>query len=193
MVIKARHSSLTNKSKWGEEKKRTLNYCLPNENGDLVPVCRTMFLNTLGISERQVRTALAKTNFLVLWKEKGGGGVQQERRKSSEDTIAAMKKHNNRFPRTEAHYCRKSNGRQYLSPDLTISKMYKMYKDETKSHVGSYISYCRVFRKTNLSFHRPKKDMCGMCDSYSKEMSFKRGSLETNIILTPRRKTKQER
>ena len=101
-------------------------------------LCRIMFLNTLGISERQVRTALAKTNAFGVTEGERRGGMQKERKQKSDEIFAAMKEHINRFPRTEAHYWRKNNRRQYLASDLTISKMYKMYKEDGENQEGSY-------------------------------------------------------
>ncbi len=47
----------------GTRKKRTLHYNLPDDQGISKRVCRIMFLNTLGVSEHQVRTALSKISY----------------------------------------------------------------------------------------------------------------------------------
>ena len=62
--IKRHVRVLAPKSMTGSHKHRTYAYHLPNpvrQQDDQVLVCKQMFLNTVGISERMVRTTLAKT------------------------------------------------------------------------------------------------------------------------------------
>lgn len=43
--------------------------------------------------------------------------------------------------------------------------MFKMYKSEHPKG-ASYSFYRNVLSSCNLKFHRPKKDLCGLCDSF---------------------------
>ncbi len=101
-----------------------------------------------------------------------------------EDLKNAAKVHINKFPRTESHYCRKNNTRQYLAPELTVRKMYDMYKDENNPPL-SFSLYYSVFSSMDLKFHRPKKDMCGLCQTYHEskenERELLQGRYETHI------------
>lgn len=74
--------------------------------------------------------------------------------------------HINKFPRVESHYCRAKTKKQYLEPNLNITKMYNLYNKETeKPEKESY--YRHIFcTKFNLDFHRPKKDRYGKCEIY---------------------------
>ena len=145
-------------------KTRTLAYYFPTKEGGVVPVCRLMFLNTLNIDERQIRTVLQKTNTEgILDGEKRGGRVHTAKLRDA-TLREQMRSHINRFPRMESHYCRQETGFEYLSSELTPMKMYNMYKDEYQD--GSYSLYFRVFKDMKLKFHIPKKDMCGICSSY---------------------------
>nr|CAH7727988.1 unnamed protein product [Callosobruchus chinensis] len=106
-------------------------YFLPTENGE-IKVCLKMFLNTLNISEKTVRTALAKKQVTgIVEKEKRGGRYQIL--KNEDDEINAIKAHIQRFPRMESHYCRKSSSREYLHPDLNLTKMFDMFVEEYSS------------------------------------------------------------
>ena len=89
-----------------------------------------MFLNTVGISERQIRTALSKTNSYGMVESEKRGGVDKIRAELAKIMKQGVGDHINRFPRTESHYCRKNNNRQYLAEDLTVRRMYEMYCSE---------------------------------------------------------------
>lgn len=94
----------------------------------------------------------------------------------------SVESHINRFPKVESHYCRSSTSKEYLYPDLTLQKMYAMYIEENKENQdrASYSTYARVFKDLNLAFHRPKKDMCSLCETYFK------GDEETKLTLKER-------
>ncbi|KAG5891151.1 hypothetical protein JTB14_005486 [Gonioctena quinquepunctata] len=82
-----------------------------------------------------------------------------------------IRRHIKMFPSYESHYSRSHTKKQYPSPDLSISKMYRLY-----------VTYClgknitprneALYRKIsveefNLSFHNPANDTCGTCDKYN--------------------------
>lgn len=49
---------------------------------------------------------------------------------TSDDIKNHVKRHIDSFPRVESHYCRKDTKKQYLAPDLNLSLMYRLYRDE---------------------------------------------------------------
>ena len=69
-------------------------------------------------------------------------------------------------PRTESHYCRKNNSREFLAPDLTIQKMHQLYMEEHEDQPVSVSFYRKACRKMGLKFHVPKKDQCGLYSTY---------------------------
>lgn len=92
-------------------------------------MCKKLFLNTLCVSEKVFCTSLSKVKESgVLEKEKRGGRPKalQAKEKPVRDAITA---HITRFPRVELHYCRASDSKEYLHPDLSL---YKMYQCSTK-------------------------------------------------------------
>lgn len=155
----------------GPESRRqaTLQYFFPFQNQSL-QVCQMFFLNTLGISFRTVRTSLKKVTVTgTIEKDKRGG--RRESLIENDSIIRKMiEQHIERFPKVESHYCRENSSREYLHCDLTLPKMYHMFKEENKncSVMPSFSSYRRVFKSKNLSFHRPKKDQCSLCMTYLK-------------------------
>lgn len=128
-------------------RQHTLHYSFPLE-GRLVPICKTFFLNTLGISEKVLRTSLEKMDATgVVQPERRGGRYEvmvQGDKKLREDVV----NHINRFSRVEAHYVRCDSKRQYLHEDLNVSRMYRMFVDENRGKVLQVILFTRLFLKT---------------------------------------------
>lgn len=159
---------------------RTVCYFLP-KNGAAVQVCKLLFLNTLSVSDKSVRTALAKkTETGITERDKRGGRPQSqvERDAVIKDLVT---QHINRFPRVESHYCRKDTTREYLHSDLTKRKMFAMFKQEHERTVIPMISYefyRKMVKAMKLSIHKPKKDMCSLCLNYLKGDKDKKAELE---------------
>ena len=92
-------------------------------------VCKKAFLRIHGISNGRLDRALRA-------QIKNGGSPHNDQRgrhppanKTSEADMALIKEHIQSFPQYQSHYSRASNQhRKYLSPQLTISKMYVLYK-----------------------------------------------------------------
>ena len=126
-------------------------------------VCRKFFINTIGISFSQVRTTLSMVNEFGVMAEGRGGRQQADRDKTLRQQVT---NHINAFPRMESHYCRTSSKCQYLSSDLNLSIMYRMY---TKQHPNgaSRSFYRKISKGLNLRFPHPKKDLCSLCDTSS--------------------------
>ena len=85
--------------------------------------------------------------------------------------VNSVHEHIKMFPCVESHYCRKNSDRNYLSEDLSISEMHRMYIDwMTQKNEESYASeyyYRYIFNNFyNLFFFKPKKDQCDRCFAY---------------------------
>ena len=146
-------------------KTRSIEYYLPSDvSGDVVRVCRVMFLNTVNVAERQVHTTLKEQTTTGNLQPDNRGGRPQVQQQRDERVRRLVKSHIDRFPRTVSHYCRSDTTFEYLSSGLTLTKMFKMYLDEhtPEGTISFSFFYFRVFRKLNLKFTRPKKDLCDM-------------------------------
>ena len=88
--------------------------------------------------------------------------------KMSEKDITIVKQHIHSFPKYQSHYCRNdSPHRIYLSPELTIVKMYNLYKQQHVDDAVSEWVYRKIFNECfNLTFGTPKTDTCKTCDQY---------------------------
>lgn len=109
----------------GSESRRTctVNYFLTID-GIRFTVCKKMFLNILGISERTARTALCKTSDLgILEKERRGGRQRSQKVLEEEENIRIrVSEHIDRYPKMESHYCRVRSSRLYLHPDFVYKE-----------------------------------------------------------------------
>ena len=118
-------------------------------------VCKGIFLRTYGISNGRIDRALQSQ-----MKESGSPHMDQRGRhepknKTPQSAIDEVKAHISSFPKYRSHYSRRDNpNKQYLSPDLSISKMYSLYKEKVSNPVSKWI-YHKVFNESfKLSFGR---------------------------------------
>lgn len=129
------------------------------------PVCRDMFVKTLGISTKRVNTALCKLRSGSVMDKRGK--AQAGMNKLSDVKTEEVKHHINKLPRYKSHYRRAESHSEYLPPEMTLQKMYNLYKNEVDSPT-SFSSYRRIFLKFfDLKFKTLKKDTCNVCDSLS--------------------------
>ena len=80
--------------------------------------------------------------------------------KTEEATMNQVKEQIESFPKYRSHYTRQDNpNQQYLSPELSIAKMYAMYHASTAEKHMSKWMYRKVFNESfNLSFGRYVKN-----------------------------------
>lgn len=128
-----------------------------NNKGISVEVCKTIFLRTYGISNGRMDRALRSQA-----KESGSPHMDQRGRhepknKTPDAVINVIKQHIESFPKYKSHYSRQDNpNKKYLSPELSISTMYSLYKEKMEKDAvdpASMWVYRKVFNESfNLSF-----------------------------------------
>ena len=123
-----------------------------------------MLLHYCIFIRKTVRTAILKSadGFRILPDKRG----THPNRAFDEETFSAVKDHIKSFPVMESHYVREGKKRQYLSPELNVEIMYRLFI-ETNPKVKVGIQTNRnIFNKYfNLGFHKPKKDKCEICNA----------------------------
>nr|CAH7760115.1 unnamed protein product [Callosobruchus chinensis] len=126
-------------------------------------VCQNTFLGILHVSKDRVQR-IARNHILTgkLPVEKRGGDTRaafyEDRRKSVKSFIEKLK--------IESHYCRSKNiQRQYLSSDLNISKLYRMYNESVQGNLKVKKTFFReiFLRDCNIGFGSPVTDACSKC------------------------------
>ncbi|KAK3913144.1 putative 2-phosphosulfolactate phosphatase [Frankliniella fusca] len=148
----------------GENPRRkfTNSYYLPMDNGFEVQVCQKMFISTLGINEKWIRTAFEKqrSNHGVVLKD--GRGYNKKKTYVSTVIKADVMNHIKKFKTVEGHYTRKNS--------KSRRKMHSMYviEKQAENNNGSKIATLRQYRdifnkEFKLKNFKPKKDQCPRC------------------------------
>ena len=131
-----------------------------------VKVCKPFFEATLDVKPRVIQHLMEKARDSptpvsdLRGRHKPGNTLNKER-------VRYVKDHINSFPTVESHYCRSSTKRQYLARNLSVQKMFELYKrrcaQDGETPVAVHM-YRKIFNTGyNLGFHRPKKDQCTQC------------------------------
>ncbi|CAH1988971.1 unnamed protein product [Acanthoscelides obtectus] len=163
---------------------------------DRLRVCRTMFLNTLGVKEWVIKK-WAKSN-LENGYRKDEDNVQPNKIRDS--TTAPTRSLHDFFdclPKLESHYCRASTSKLYLEPTWNSkAHLYKIYKSDycTTHNVEpvSIATFHKEFDKKRLSLYKPKKDLCDTCvafetgnlteDKYNEHIAFKNAARTAKTV-----------
>ncbi|XP_077288111.1 uncharacterized protein LOC143912688 [Arctopsyche grandis] len=103
-------------------------------------VCKDFFLKTLTISNRRFTYAASSQTPLDGTFISDNRGKHAPGNKITEDKLLEVRAHINSFPMYKRHYSHKSAPhRKYLSPELSVSKMYSLYKDKITSDGGQTV------------------------------------------------------
>jgi hypothetical protein len=145
----------------------TIKYFFTVES-DKIKVCLTFFLATLDVSHKFVKNAISPSPAGIIQNDRRG--KKSNPKKTPEHILECIRKHIASFDAVPSHYCRKESKRTYLSENLNITEMHRLYVKECTSN-GSPASSRAIYRRVfcdefNLSFHVPKKDACSVCEGF---------------------------
>lgn len=133
----------------------------------LLPICFVLVKKKIDLLQKSIKEGLSAPNL-----DKRGKHNNRPH-KIDDQVIEYVKQHIAQFPADESHYSRTKNiYKKYLSPLLSISKLYKLYLEKCAlDNVAEnfYIKECtyqNIFvSHFNLSFGYPKSDTCSTCDA----------------------------
>ena len=135
-------------------------------------MCRKFFCKTLAISKKTVQYVLRNRNALGHFESPNVEGSRKAVNKTSNERESLVREHVESFPRMESHYCRANTAATYLSPELNISEMYRLYVHDfcVRRNITDPVTkgvYRRIFVSDfNIRFFVPKKDQCSLCNGY---------------------------
>ena len=112
-----------------EESSFSIEYQITNEKGLNQKVCQKAFVLIHGFGKRRLEFLRKKMPVGSAVPELDRRGKHSNRPlKVSEELHQKVREHIMSFPARQSHYSRHNNpGRLYLSPDLSIARMYQMY------------------------------------------------------------------
>lgn len=156
----------------GRVKNKSRFYSLPCVSGEKSRVCLKFFCSVFQISFQIIDLALKHCSSSGIYVGTDGRIGRPAPNATSEDRVRHVKKHIDSFPRMESHYCRKYSKKLYLSPELNVAELYRLYcneycQRETIIPVSESV-YRAIFRSYEppLSTYVPKKDRCTKCKRY---------------------------
>lgn len=138
-------------------------FTISSYEGSLIPVCQVTFLNVLNIKRCRVQRVVE--NFMKTGKpptENRGGDYKTKKYKDKTLAVIAFLK---TLKCDESHYCRGSSARQYLSSELSINKLYRIYNNQAVPNLNvKRTFFWKIFStKFNLGFGHPVTDACSTC------------------------------
>ncbi|CAG9765561.1 unnamed protein product [Ceutorhynchus assimilis] len=148
-----------------------------------VPVCREMFRHTFQVSTKKINTALQKIRSDDL-KDKRGQ-KQGGKNKTSDKKLETVKEHINKLPRYKSHYRRDNTDAEFLSPEMTLIKMYDLYVEnligeERNNEIGEWREGNEK-NKNDILKDIDAKDTCNTCDSFAARIQSATGSAK-NVL-----------
>lgn len=176
-----------------EESSFSIEYNVRNEKGFNEKVCQRAFVLIHGFGKRRLEILRKKMPVGSTVPEPDRRGKHTNRpMKVSEEWHQKVREHIASFPARQSHYSRHDNpGRLYLSPELSVARMYQLFLSK---HDPDYIAYRERRREAlvshqeadaeeikptitehyyhdvfvnefNIHFGLPRSDTCDTCDS----------------------------
>lgn len=147
----------------------------------LVPVCKMFIMAAFNISSGRIRTVAKFLESGLVPKERRGGdrvsNKSIERRTKVKEFIASL-------PACESHYNRKKSSRIYLSCDLNVKKLFRIYNNiHSHEFKVSLTMFKNIFyRNFNIGFKSPACDVCGTCLNLKNAISKETGTQKVKSL-----------
>ncbi|CAH1953979.1 unnamed protein product [Acanthoscelides obtectus] len=141
-----------------------------NVGDKLIPVCKKMFLGTLGLGEWSVKSWVETSHYGT---PSSGAETNSRRlpRKSQNDSFITT--FLEKLPKLPSHYCRKDTTKLYLEHEFSsYSDLYKAFVDYSKTQntaPASRNTLIKWVHKKNIGIFKPRKDRCDTCVQYESQ------------------------
>lgn len=141
----------------------TAEYYIPRKDR-LLRVCRKTLCNVFTITPRRVQWLVGKIKFDQPLTDDRGTHKNRPH-KVKDDTKELVKQHIQSFPLQENHYSRNNSKKQCLDPNLSVKKMWQLFRIKHPEANVSLHMYRNIFISDfNLRFGLPRSDTCAYCD-----------------------------
>lgn len=153
------------------KKNRTvaISYFVQRENKRVVPVCKSAFLKILNITKHRVEGVMKRfyEKSEMPTEHRGGDHTSQKNADRRQAVIEFVK----RIAIMEKHYCRGKSVREYVSSDLNIAKLWKMYCKDNIEFPVKECFFRNVFNTNfNIGFNAPAVDVCSTCLEFKEKL-----------------------
>ena len=159
----------------GELSRRTgsYNYTVKKLNGQVVTVCKKLFLSTFGLKEWTVLNWASKFDSGIHPSQEVKNEARREIRKQDPKNKSKIAKQIlvdflDSLPKLPSHYCRRSTMKMYVEPIYgdSMTAIFKEYQNiclQKSSKPVSRYTFDHTIKEKNISFQQPKKDKCDTC------------------------------
>lgn len=182
----------------------TFKYKLPTSKGTTVNVCKSMFLNTLVVSDNTVKTAWEKYEEDIKDVVPDAKVHPQNMCNVIKTMVKSVRDHVNSFIPVETHFLGRKSNKLYLDGSLDIPRMFKLYNEwldpnKYARRVKTERKYREIVGKNfNLGFYVTKKDECDQCQTFRKlsipsDEQTARHIIHTQNIVTAHNKKNQDK
>ncbi|XP_071050843.1 uncharacterized protein [Onthophagus taurus] len=138
-----------------------------NDRIEEVSVCRTAFMSIHGITKSKVEHLVRSLKMTGIAPKNKRGKHNTRPRKLSPEVLNIIHDHIKSFPNRSSHYGLRDSLKIYLSEDLNMKKMHKLFEEVHPQVKISYETYRTVLeRDFNISFGYPRTDTCSTCDQF---------------------------
>ncbi|XP_072376750.1 uncharacterized protein [Diabrotica undecimpunctata] len=156
----------------------------------MMPVCLNTFIGVLQVSRFRVNGILKRFRETGQLSKENRGGDRVSTKSFHKKTH--VMNFINRFKCSEPHYCAKHTGRKYLSADLNIRKMWKMYissltEDQSDLKVTHWYFRSIFNTKYNHGFGSPRVDVCSTCLQLDERLKHAKQGNEKQELMTEKR------
>lgn len=142
-------------------------------------VCKRAFCSLYGISRKRVELIVKHLQDNIPAPRDMRGKHANRPNMIPENILHQIDSHIKSFPKRSSHYSRtKNENKYYLSPELNMKKMHKLYLEKYEPDIYeaiqndqqvkpqvTYDYFCRHFvTNYNYSFGKPRSDTCQTCD-----------------------------
>lgn len=145
----------------------TLKYHLIVNNSLHVPVCKTMYLNTLCLGEWSARSWALKAEEGMSTSTAVEVSSRPKRHDAFEEDRIFLKSFLTELNKLPSHYCRKDTDRMYLEQSFqSWNDLFKVYvkrcEDENRKVLSSKLLTITA-KAMKISLYQPRKDQCDIC------------------------------
>ncbi|RVE40743.1 hypothetical protein evm_014607 [Chilo suppressalis] len=151
-------------------------------------ICQRVFLQILGIGIHRVRNIAKKflTAGQLPIESRGGDRISHKNTHKAQAVMQFIES----FKCVESHYCRSSTStRKYVSSELNIKKMWKMYQVKHSDEFKVRQCFFRnIFvKKYNIGFKTPRVDVCSKCLEFSVKIKSQQNPALKQMLITEQR------
>lgn len=149
----------------------TFLYNLPMKGYDKKVVCRTMFLNTLGLRPFTVQSWVNQSTYNIIPQQEVARSKRKLPLSGKASDLEFLNTFIDKLPKLPSHYSRKDTSKLYLEPIFVsmqdLLNHYRNYCQEQDRTPLSRQVFTKKLQEKNISIYQKKKDQCDTCAAYN--------------------------